>query len=363
MADETVSAEDLRKENAELRAKLDQLKGLEEDLMAKRVFEKARGYLTSWITISGLLLTVSGIVGIKATYDYIHDLVTRKVDSIGEQKVGELLEKVAASKMEERVSVFIEAKKGEIDTVVAQKIQQLVVSSAPLRTLQGTTESQSVEKARVDYTADMMPIRDSGAEGSVVGFALTSALEYQIFKAKDQRVVLSARQLYYFSRLKAGTTDSDSGALIKDGIEVLTSRGAVEERVWPYKAGEYGRKPPPEVDKATVFKIADAKPLLTLEDIRRALNDTGPVVAGITMFESSMSDEVVKTGVFPIPKPKEKIIGGHAICIVGYDDQQKQFKFKNSWGTQWGDKGYGYLPYEYIRKYMADTWSFKLRTT
>ena len=72
-----------------------------------------------------------------------------------------------------------------------------------------------------------------------------------------------------------------------------------------------------------------------------------------------MSSETAKTGVIQMPRAKEQVLGGHAIVIVGYDDEQKRVKFVNSWGAGWGDHGFGYLPYDYVTKYMSDAWTFK----
>jgi C1A family cysteine protease len=58
-----------------------------------------------------------------------------------------------------------------------------------------------------------------------------------------------------------------------------------------------------------------------------------------------------------MPTSDDELQGGHAICIVGYDDSRNLFKFKNSWSKKWADKGYGYLPYAYIQKYCQDAWS------
>jgi C1A family cysteine protease len=60
-----------------------------------------------------------------------------------------------------------------------------------------------------------------------------------------------------------------------------------------------------------------------------------------------------------MPAQNDELAGGHAICIVGYDDTKKRWKFKNSWGTGWSAKGYGFLPYEYMKKYCSDAWSAK----
>jgi len=57
-----------------------------------------------------------------------------------------------------------------------------------------------------------------------------------------------------------------------------------------------------------------------------------------------------------MPAEGEKWVGGHAICVVGYDDAKKWFKFKNSWGKTWGDGGYGYMSYDYMAEYLMDVW-------
>ena len=59
-----------------------------------------------------------------------------------------------------------------------------------------------------------------------------------------------------------------------------------------------------------------------------------------------------------IPNPSGSIIGGHAILFVGYDDSKQLFKFKNSWGTSWGDNGYGYLSYKYFTSgNVSEVWT------
>jgi C1A family cysteine protease len=212
-------------------------------------------------------------------------------------------------------------------------------------------------------SSDITFVRDSGPEGSVVGMVLATALEFQIAKTTKKHQRISARYIYYAAR-EAGGFDLkiDSGARIKDGITVLSSKGAVAEEVWPYQAGQYAEKPPTAVATAERFRITDARPLSTVDDLKQALKQNGPVVAGITLFEGMSRSEVSKTGVIPLPEKKEQIVGGHAIVIVGYDDETRRLKFVNSWGKKWGDHGFGYLPYDYAKKYMSDAWTFRLLT-
>ena len=80
----------------------------------------------------------------------------------------------------------------------------------------------------------------------------------------------------------------------------------------------------------------------------------GPCVIGVEVFKGMMD---ARKGVVPMPSAYDKPLGGHAICPVGYNDKTRLIKFKNSWSDNWGDKGFGYLPYAYIEKYMMDAWS------
>jgi hypothetical protein len=214
--------------------------------------------------------------------------------------------------------------------------------------------------AAVDYSGQIK-LRDAGQEGSVVGQALAAALEFQIWKTTQHSTRISARFIYYAAR-KAGGLDLkvDTGAQVKYGVHVLEQDGAVKENVWPYRAGEFAEMPPPDLKNAERFRISDAKQLNSLPEVKEALIHNGPVVAGISVFSGMMSPETAKTGIVPVPAKNERLEGGHAIVVVGYDDTKKLVKFANSWGKTWGDNGFGYLPYEYLAKYMSDTWTFKL---
>ena len=107
-------------------------------------------------------------------------------------------------------------------------------------------------------------------------------------------------------------------------------------------------KPPESVydlAKKDVIKQYSRVPV-KLENIQNVLTHNIPVVFGMSLFNSFMSEDVAKTGVIPMPKMSEKMIGGHAMLIVGSND--KYFIVRNSWGEGWGDYGYCYIPHQYL---------------
>ena len=81
-----------------------------------------------------------------------------------------------------------------------------------------------------------------------------------------------------------------------------------------------------------------------------------PFVFGIMLYESFDSDKTTKTGIVSMPLKNEKDNGGHAVLAVGYNDESQCLIVRNSWGEEWGDKGYFYLPYEYAEKLADDFW-------
>ena len=83
--------------------------------------------------------------------------------------------------------------------------------------------------------------------------------------------------------------------------------------------------------------------------MKQSLLNGYPFVFGFNVYESFESDNVTKTGVVPMPDVnKEKLLGGHAVMAVSFDDNLRVIGCRNSWGDKWGDEGYFYLPYDYI---------------
>jgi C1A family cysteine protease len=89
-----------------------------------------------------------------------------------------------------------------------------------------------------------------------------------------------------------------------------------------------------------------------------------PFVFGFSVYTEFESDTVATTGVLNMPSPKEKLLGGHAVIAVGYDDKTQRFIVRNSWGAKWGIKGYFTIPYAYLTdpNLAADFWTIRLES-
>jgi C1A family cysteine protease len=99
-----------------------------------------------------------------------------------------------------------------------------------------------------------------------------------------------------------------------------------------------------------------------LSQLKGCLASGYPFVFGFTVYESFESTQVARTGHALLPKSGERAIGGHAVAGVGYNDAKQWFVVRNSWGGQWGMKGYFTLPYSYVTddNLASDFWTIRV---
>ncbi|MDA8227156.1 MAG: C1 family peptidase [Desulfitobacterium hafniense] len=215
----------------------------------------------------------------------------------------------------------------------------------------------------INLGSQCSPVVDQGQLGSCTANAIASGLrEYLILQAKQPLVRLSRLFLYYYERKLEGTVKEDSGASIRDGMKVLKNIGVCPESDDPYNIAQYTQPPTiRDILDAFHYRINQYYRVKDLTMLKASLVEGLPVVIGIMVYESFESDAVAKTGIVPMPSTDtEQLFGGHAALVVGYDDSKQWAIVRNSWGSNWGDKGYFYLPYLYWAKdLVTDMWTGK----
>ena len=203
------------------------------------------------------------------------------------------------------------------------------------------------------------PVLDQGNLGS----CLPNAIYALFYILSIRNITLSRLQLYMVCRATDGKSlVKDSGCTIRGSMKAISKYGICNESLWSYNISNFDKLAPSnafrDLYKLNEFIYTFIKQDLT--SIKEVLASGSPIVAGVLVYSSFESTNATKYGTIPMPNPKkEKLLGGHAILLVGYDDNKKVFKFQNSWGTAWGDKGYGYIPYDYI---LDNTLAFDLCT-
>jgi C1A family cysteine protease len=213
-----------------------------------------------------------------------------------------------------------------------------------------------------DLRAACPPVEDQGQLGSCTANALAGALEFLEIKDKVPLVDLSRLFIYYNERVIEHSVKSDSGAMLRDGIKTLAKQGVCTEKKWPYVISRFTQKPPAACFKeAAQHQITSYQRILTLDEMRACLAEGFPFVLGFTVYESFESQQVARTGVVSMPKPSERVVGGHAVVAVGYHDAEKRFIVRNSWGTGWGMRGHFTIPYDYLANpnLAEDFWTIR----
>jgi C1A family cysteine protease len=204
-------------------------------------------------------------------------------------------------------------------------------------------------------------IYDQGQLGSCTANAIAAAFEFDLLKQGLSDFMPSRWFIYYNERAIEGTVDSDSGAMIRDGIKSVAKQGVCSEDVWPYDVDEFTRRPPKRCYSEALHHQVTSYQRVTqsLDQMRSCLSVGHPFVFGFTVYDSFESDEVAQTGVVSMPGPDEAMLGGHAVLAVGYDDSAARFLVRNSWGPDWGDGGYFTMPYDYLtnRGLASDFWA------
>ncbi|HEX5519920.1 MAG TPA: C1 family peptidase [Candidatus Nitrosocosmicus sp.] len=214
------------------------------------------------------------------------------------------------------------------------------------------------------------PIYDQSALGSCTANSIGAALAIVNIKQDidnnrfDNSKIFTPSRLfiYYNERAMEGTIGEDSGAMIRDGIKSVNSLGVCKENTWTYDISKFTQKPSdPSYSEALFHQALKYERLdnTNINQLKNVLaNDGLPFVFGFTVYESFESDDVAKTGNMPMPGPNERVLGGHAVLCVGYDDTTKRFKVRNSWGNDWGSGGYFFMPYDYMTNpnLVDDSW-------
>ena len=217
--------------------------------------------------------------------------------------------------------------------------------------------------ASVDLRPQCPPVYNQGQLGSCTGNGIAGAIEFDQMKLKKKAFVPSRLFIYYNERVMEGTVGTDSGAQVRDGIKSVATLGAPPETDWPYVISEFTDQPPASAYAAAKLDLVStyARVSQILPQMQGCLAEGYPFVFGFTVYDSFQSAAVAKTGVVPMPGPKDTVAGGHCVVAVGYNNAKRVFLIRNSWGTSWGMKGYCTMPYEYLLDphLASDFWTIR----
>lgn len=230
--------------------------------------------------------------------------------------------------------------------------------------------------AKADLRQWCSPIEDQKSLGSCTANAGVGLVEYFERRACGRHLDASRLFLYKVTRNLVNWT-GDTGAYLRTTAQALTLFGVPPEKYWPYKIGDFEIEPSAfcyafaQNYQAIKFVRLDPPGVAgkaLLQAIKTALSSGFPAMFGFTCYSSIDDPDVAKSGAIPFPRSKEKDVGGHAVVAIGYDDAKViahpetgektkgAIMIRNSWGTSWGEQGYGWLPYAYVESELALDW-------
>ena len=254
-------------------------------------------------------------------------------------------------------------------------VRDLSAASAPVKDiLKKSARLKSAAKAApasVDLRQWCSPIEDQKSLGSCTAHAGVGMLEYYERRAFGSHIDASRLFLYKVTRNLLGWK-GDTGGYLRTTMKALVMTGVPPEQYWPYVVSKFDEEPTPflyalgdnyEALKYYRLDPAGSTPAEVLANVKAQLAAGLPSMFGFTVY-SSIPPLGDGKGEIPFPGSGDKVEGGHAVLAVGYDDARKigtskgALLIRNSWGTGWGEAGYGWLPYDYILRGLAnDFWA------
>lgn len=253
-------------------------------------------------------------------------------------------------------------------TKPVSEVLEGLLDHAPRRSRTATASTKA------DLRQWCSPIEDQGQLGSCTAHAGVGLYEYFERRAFGKYIDGSRLFLYKVTRNILGWP-GDDGAYLRTTMGAMAMFGIVPEKYWPYAEYKFNEEPSAflysyaQNFQALLYYRLDVQGVTKdhlLEKIKQHLRMGLPLIFGFTCYTSL---DTADDGNIPFPDNNEEVEGGHAVMAVGFDDKKEivncnnpsiktkgAIMIRNSWGTEWGDKGYGWLPYEYILKGIADDW-------
>ena len=236
------------------------------------------------------------------------------------------------------------------------KIERCCATKLRYTTVPEILNASVTQPDSADLRSKLPACYDQGALGSCTANALVGA-----FQAAAPDFYGSRLFLYYNERVAEGSVAYDAGATLYDGVASMIKYGVCPESDWPYVVSKFAAKPTTNCyTDALLHRVVTAANVpQNLISMKASINAGYPFVIGFTVFSSFETAQVAATGIVPMPSLSEQVLGGHAVLVVGYNDATQRWTVRNSWGTNWGDHGYFYIPYAYFLNPIlsSDIWN------
>ncbi len=215
---------------------------------------------------------------------------------------------------------------------------------------------------RVSLEQFCPPRLNQGQQGSCVAWASAYAartiVQAQATGADPRTTAFSPA--YMYNQIKIEDSDCQ-GSYLQRAMDQMSKNGALPFSQFAYTDQSCSKQPTPgDVQKAMPFRIkgfqrlsseADPQSRVNMLAMKQQLAQGAPIVIGMMVGGSFMQGMQGQEAWIPQQSDVQmRGFGGHAMCVVGYDDfkfgDQGGFLIMNSWGPEWGRNGMAWVPYD-----------------
>ena len=227
-------------------------------------------------------------------------------------------------------------------------------------------ESVGPLPSAVDLSSGVPPVGNQGRQASCVGWAI--AYYYRSFQegVESHRAPSQPNELFspafIYNQRSTADRSRDNGMSMVNGLRIAVSQGVATLATMPYNAADFSTQPSGEARAEaqlyraqSYFNIFNGRGSVNLQALKQHLATGDPLLLAVPVY-SEFFRVTLAYPTIGLPEPGSTYYGGHAITVVGYDDETQAFKFVNSWGRGWGDHGYAYLTYDFVQQQAWEAW-------
>jgi len=220
-------------------------------------------------------------------------------------------------------------------------------------------------KSVLDMSDDFPPVGDQGNQNSCVAWAISYVLSYYHHNSYTSYYISTGiidcstifSPAFIYNPLNFCT---NMPILFPDGLDFVKENGVIDQCEMPYQATDYCSKPTKDQynkaysNRITQYYYANTK--ITYRLLKEKLSEGYPILIGVYVDNYFVTTYKQTSRSYVWGEYRSRDVLGHAMVIVGYNDNIKAFKVMNSWGTSWGESGFIWIDYDFVPNCIVEAY-------